>query len=163
MGVSSHKYPAIGQCCIHIINHKHLLCGASNPKTNNIIQEVLHMHYKTGIQLKFNMALLEIYRPWIIYESWYCVRRSISLCCIVLFDVDFQSCSIQALLSAFAYLTRVVWITSARSALCFNLTYTLKGMAPTPHVVMARSWKMWLEASLTSADLGTASVYCKST
>jgi hypothetical protein len=44
---------------------------------------------KPIIQIKFSMALLETYQPWIIFESWYCVRRLISLCYIVLFDANF--------------------------------------------------------------------------
>jgi hypothetical protein len=66
-------------------------------------------------------------------------------------------------LSAFAYVAQVAQITSARFLLRSNLAYTLKGMAPTPHVVMPRSQKMWLEANLTNAGLKNSSVYCKST
>jgi hypothetical protein len=36
-GVLSWKNPTISSCYIHNINHKHLLGGALNPKTNNII------------------------------------------------------------------------------------------------------------------------------
>jgi hypothetical protein len=66
-------------------------------------------------------------------------------------------------LSAFAYPVRVAWITSARFSLHFSLACMLKGMAPTPHVVMPRSWKMWLKGSFTSASLSTSGVYYKST
>jgi hypothetical protein len=33
---------------------------------------------------------------------------------------------------------------------------------PTPHAIMPRSQRMWLEANLTNVDLETSSVYCKS-
>ncbi len=66
-------------------------------------------------------------------------KGPISLRHTILFDANFQSHSIQAPLSAFAYLIRVAQITSARSSSHFNLAYTLKGMAPTPHTVMLRS------------------------
>jgi hypothetical protein len=56
---------------------------------------------KPRIQIKFSTALLETYQPWIILKSWYCVRRKISLCCIVLFNAIFQSFSIQAPLECF--------------------------------------------------------------
>jgi hypothetical protein len=36
------------------------------------------------------MGLVKIYLPWIISESWYCIRRPIFLCKIILFDVNFQ-------------------------------------------------------------------------
>jgi hypothetical protein len=110
-----------------------------------------------------NMALLETYRPWITFESWYCVKSPNFLRCTILWDADFQLCSIQAPLSAFAYLAQVIWITSARSSSHSNLAYTLKGMAPTPHAVMPRSRSMWLEVNLTSVGLGTLGVCCKST
>jgi hypothetical protein len=35
---------------------------------------------KLLIQIKLSMTLLETYQPWIISESWYCVRRPISWC-----------------------------------------------------------------------------------
>jgi hypothetical protein len=109
------------------------------------------------------MALSETYRPWIIFESWYCIRRPISLHRIILFDVDSQLCSIKVLLSAFAYLARINRITSARSSSHCNLVCTLRGMAPTPHAIMPRSWKMWLKASFASVGLSISCVYCKST
>ncbi len=62
--------------------------------------------------------------------------------------------------SAFAYLVR---ITSVKSSSHSNLVCMLKGMAPTPHAIMPRSWRMWLEVSFTSVGLSTSSVYCKST
>ncbi len=34
---------------------------------------------------------------------------------------------------------------------------------PTPHAIMPRSWRMWLEVSLTSVSIWISSVYCKST
>jgi hypothetical protein len=44
------------------------------------------------------------------------------------------------------------------------LAFTLKSMmAPTPHVIMPRNYRMWLEASLTSMSFGTSSVYYKTT
>ncbi len=39
----------------------------------------------------------------------------------------------------------------------------LKKMDPTHHVVMPKSWRMWLGANLTSVGLGTLYVYYKST
>jgi len=117
---------------------------------------------KLVIQIKMSMALLEIYWPWIIFESWYCIRRLTSLRRNILFDADFQSCSIQVPLNAFAYSAQIAQITSVRSSLCFNLAYMLKGMAPTPHAFMPWSWRMWLEATITSVGLGTLGVYCKS-
>ncbi len=71
--------------------------------------------------------------------------------------------SIQTPLGAFAYSVRVTWITSARSSSCSSLTYMLRRMDPTPHAVMPRSQRMWLHVSLTSVDLETSIVYCKST
>ncbi len=62
-----------------------------------------------------------------------------------------------------AYLAWIVRMTIARSSLRSNLACTLRGMAPTPHVVMLGSRRMWLETSLTSAGLSTLGVYCKST
>jgi hypothetical protein len=62
---------------------------------------------KLGIQIKFSMTLLEIYWPWIVSESWYYVRRLISLHHIVLFDVNFQSHSTQMPFNAFAYPIRM--------------------------------------------------------
>ncbi len=106
--------------------------------------------------------MLETYQPWIISKSWYYVRKLISLCRIVLFDVDFQSHFIQVTLNAFAYLVQVAQITSARYSLCSKLGYMLRGMALTPHAIMPRSWKMWLEANITNVSLGTSSVYYKS-
>jgi len=96
-----------------------------------------------------------------INHFWIMVLRKeanllISLRHIVLFDVNFQLHSIQTLLNAFAYPTWVIWITSARSSLCSNLAYMSRGMAPIPHVVMPKSWRMWLKANLTN-------VYYKST
>ncbi len=38
----------------------------------------------------------------------------------------------------------------------------LRGMAPIPHAIMPKSWRMWLKLSLTSVGLKTSSVYCKS-
>ncbi len=108
------------------------------------------------------MALLETYWPWIIFESWYCVKSPNCLCHTILWDAEFQLCSIQTPLSAFAYPTQVTWITSARSPSHSNLVCTLKGMAPTPHAIMPRSRRMWLEVSLTSASLWTSRVCCKS-
>jgi len=72
-------------------------------------------------------------------------------------------CSIQAPLSAFAYPTWIIWITSVRSSSRSKLTYTLRGMALTSHAIMQKSRRMWLDVSLTSADLRTLGVYCKST
>ncbi len=66
-------------------------------------------------------------------------------------------------LSAFAYLTWVIWIIIARSSLCSTLAYTLKRMDPTPHEVMPRSWRMWLKASLTNTSLRTIGVSRKAT
>ncbi len=89
---------------------------------------------KLGIQIKFNMALLENYQPRIIFESWYYVRRSIFLCYIIIsckFLVAFHP-------SAFKYLVWVAWIISARSSLHCSLACT----TPTPHAIMPRSWKM---------------------
>jgi hypothetical protein len=103
------------------------------------------------------MALLETYWPWIIFESWYYVRRPISLRRIVLFDVDFQLCSIQTSLN-FQNLARIVQITSARFSSHFSLACTLRGMAPTPHAIMLRSQRMWSEVSFTSVGLGTLGV-----
>jgi hypothetical protein len=57
---------------------------------------------------------------------------------------------------------QVSWITSARSSSHFDLACTLKGMATTPHVIMPKSCRLWLEANLTSASLSTSRVYCKS-
>jgi hypothetical protein len=47
MGVSSHKYFMIGQCCVHNISHKHFPNGASNPKTNNTKEEIFDLKLKT--------------------------------------------------------------------------------------------------------------------
>jgi hypothetical protein len=101
------------------------------------------------------MALLEIYWPWIISKSSYYIRRPISLCRTILFDTDFQSCSIQAFLNAFAYPIRVAQIINARSSSHSGLAYLLKGMVLTPHVVMPWSWRMWPKANLTNGDLKT--------
>jgi hypothetical protein len=95
------------------------------------------------------MALLETCQRSIISKSWYCVRRPISLCHIVLFDANFQLHSIQAPLSAFAYLVQIAQIKSARPSLHSILACTLRGMAPTPHAIMLRSQKMWLKVSFT--------------
>jgi hypothetical protein len=35
----------------------------------------------------------------------------------------------------------------------FTLACTLNGMDPTPHAIMPKNWRMWLEANLTSAGL----------
>ncbi len=61
-------------------------------------------------------------------------------------------------LNAFTYLTQIPRITIAKSLSHFTLACTLKGMDPTPHVVMPRSSNMVLGASLTSASLGTSGV-----
>jgi hypothetical protein len=39
----------------------------------------------------------------------------------------------------------------------------LRGMDPTPHVIMPRSWKMWLEVNLISVGLRTLGVFQKTT
>jgi hypothetical protein len=65
--------------------------------------------------------------------------------------------------SAFAYSIQIIQITNARSSLCSNFVCTFKQMAPTPHVVMPKSQRMWLEANITNVSLGTLGVYCKST
>jgi hypothetical protein len=65
-------------------------------------------------------------------------------------------------LNAFAYLFWVIQITSERSSLCSNLAYTLRSMAPTPHAVMPKNRRMWLEVNLTSVDLWTLGLYYKS-
>jgi hypothetical protein len=153
------------------INTPQLVNAASITSTTNTFLMVLRTlkqmtqynkyyiwNLKLGIQSKLSMALLKTYQPWIIFESKYCIRKLISLCHIILFYANFQLCSIQMPLNAFAYLTWVVRITNARSSSCSNLAYMLKGMAPTSHVIMPISWKMWLEASLTSACLGTIGV-----
>jgi hypothetical protein len=141
--------------------HKHLLGGASNPKTTTQYNKCCIWILKLRIQIKFSMAWLETYRSWIISESWYCVKRPISLHHTVLFHANFHSCSVQAHLNAFVYLTRVVWITSARFSLRFSLVCTLKGMAPPPHVIMPRSRRIWLKASFTNVGLSTLDVYYK--
>jgi hypothetical protein len=115
------------------------------------------------LQIKFSMALPKIYWPWIISESWYYVKKPISLCRTVLFDVDFQLRFVQTPLSVFAYPAWVAWITNARSSSHSNLVYMFKRMALTPHVVMLRSRRMWLKANFTSVGLNTLSVYYKST
>jgi len=66
----------------------------------------------------------------------------------------------------FAYLAqiiRIIRITSVRSSSRFNLAYTLRRMAPTPHAVMLRNQRMWLKISFTSVGLSTLDVYYKST
>jgi len=87
----------------------------------------------------------------------------ISLHCTILLEANFQSHSIQTPLSAFTHPSQVTWITIPRSSSLSNLVYTLSGMNPTPHAVMPRSGKMWLEANFTTASLSTSCVYCKST
>jgi hypothetical protein len=87
----------------------------------------------------------------------------ISLCCIVLLNANFQSYSIHAPLNAFAYPTWVVQITTTRSSSHSTLAYTLRGMDPTPHVIMPRSLKVWLEVSLINVGLITSSVSHKTT
>jgi hypothetical protein len=106
------------------------------------------------------MALLELTNH---ESSWYCIRMQISLCCIVLLNANFQSYSIQAPSNAFAYPTWVVQITTTRSSSHSTLAYTLRGMDPTPHVVMPISLKVWLEASLMNVGLMTSSVSRKTT
>ncbi len=65
-------------------------------------------------------------------------------------------------LNAFTYLVRVIRITSVKSSLRSNLACTLKGMAPTPHAILPRNWRVWLEVNLTSVSLRTSGVYYKS-
>jgi len=62
-----------------------------------------------------------------------------------------------------AYPAWIARMIIARSSLHSNLACTLRGMAPTPHVVMLGSRRMWLEVNLASAGLGILGVYCKST
>ncbi len=45
---------------------------------------------KLVIWIKMSMGLVKIYLPWIISKSWYCIRRLIFLCGIILFDVNFE-------------------------------------------------------------------------
>jgi len=120
------------------------------------------MKPKTWNSNKIEYDIVGIYRPWIIYKSWYCIRRLIFLHHIVLLDANFQSCSIQALLNTFAYPTWIVQMTTARSSLRSTLAYMLKGMDPTPHAIMPRNWRMWLKANLTNVGLGTSNLYYKS-
>jgi len=44
-------------------------------------------------------------------------------------------------------------IITIRTSSHFSLAYMLRRMDPTPYVIMPRSWRMWLEASLRSAGL----------
>jgi hypothetical protein len=83
---------------------------------------------KLGIQIKFSMALLETYWPWIVFESWYYLRRLISLHYIFLIDVNFQSHSIQMFFNAFPY---SVWM--------------FKSQVQGPHRILAwpTCWKGW--------------------
>jgi hypothetical protein len=87
----------------------------------------------------------------------------ISLCCIVLLDIDFKSCSIQMLLNTFAYLTQIIRITTTRSSLHYTLAYMLTRINTTPHVIMLRSWRTWIKVSLTNVGLGTLGVSRKAT
>ncbi len=116
------------------------------------------MKPKTWNSNKIEYGIVKTYQPWIIFYSWYCIRRPISLCHIVLLDVDFWSHSIQALLSPFAYLVQVVWITTTRFSSHSTLVCTLKRIDPTPHAVMPRSSRMWLKANLISEGLKTLDV-----
>ncbi len=55
------------------------------------------------------------------------------------------------------------FIITIRTSSHFSLAYMLRRMDPTPYVIMPRSWRMWLEVSLTSAGLGTLGVFHKTT
>ncbi len=55
-------------------------------------------------------------------------------------------------LNAFAYPTQIARMIIARSLLRSNLACTLRGMAPTPHVIMLGSWRMWLKVNLRNAN-----------
>jgi hypothetical protein len=101
-GMMSHKYPTICQCCIHNINNKHLLNGALNLKQTTQYKKYCIWNIKLVVQIKFSMALLETYQTQIIFKSWYCIKKPISLRYIVLWDGDFQLRSIQTPLSTFA-------------------------------------------------------------
>jgi hypothetical protein len=121
------------------------------------------MKLKTWNSNNIEYGNVRIYQPWIIFYSWYCVRRLISLHCIILLDADFQFCSIQVLSNTFAYLVQVIWIATIKTSLHSTLAYMSKGMDPTPHVIMPRSWRMWLEVDLTNVGLGTSGASHKTT
>jgi hypothetical protein len=48
------------KCCLHNIGHKHLPNGASNPKTLTQSNKYCIQNLKPKIQIKLNMALLEL-------------------------------------------------------------------------------------------------------
>ncbi len=77
-------------CCIKTPQLAIIACTTLTTNTSLVVLQTLkqitqYNKYciwilKPRIQIKFNMALLETYRPWIIFESWYCVKSLISLC-----------------------------------------------------------------------------------
>jgi hypothetical protein len=136
MGVPLYKYPWLANVASIASATNTSLIVPRNLQQTTQYNKYYIWNLKPIIQIKLNMTLLETYWPWINFESWYYVRRLISLHWTILFNANFQSCSIQTPLRAFAYPIWVIRITSARSSSHSNLAYTLRGMAPTPHVIM---------------------------
>jgi hypothetical protein len=121
------------------------------------------MQLKTWNSNKIKYEIVKSYQPWIISYSWYCIKMPISLHCIILLNVDFLFCSIQTPLSGFVFLVWVIQITIVISSSCSTLACMLRGMDPTPHVVMPRRWRMWFKDNVTSVGLKTLGVSCKTT
>jgi hypothetical protein len=136
MGIPLHKNPTINN-----VVFKTLAINTSLAMPRTLKQTTQYNKYCIWI-LKPKIKKKNVWHCWKFTDheySWCCVRRPNSLCHTILFDADFKLHSIQAPLSAFAYLVWVFWITSARSSSCSSLAYMLRGMAPTPHVVMPKS------------------------
>jgi len=118
---------------------------------------------KPKIQVKFNMALLETYRPWIILESWYYITRPITLHRIV-----FIWCKLLVTLHPSIYECFCISRLNRSNHKCkvfivLPLGLHIERDGPTPHVIMPRSQRMWLDVNLTNAGLNTSGVYYKST
>jgi hypothetical protein len=83
------------------------------------------------------------------FESWYYIKRPISLHWTILFCIPNTSYS--------NHKCKVLIM------LQLGLHIEEDGLhTPCSHAVMLRSWKVWLEASLTNVGLRTLGVYCKS-
>ncbi len=103
---------------------------------------------------------MEIYRPWMISESWYLDIASISLTRLHLLDSNVQFQAPHASFKSFVLATLLARIVSTRFSSFSRRAHALCGMNPTPHVGIPMMPNKISEAKHTNKGCLTCSIYC---
>jgi len=103
---------------------------------------------------------MEIYRPWLILESWYLDIASISFPQLCLLDSNVKFWMAHAIFKRFALATMFARIVSTRLLSFSRYTHALCGMNPTPHVGIPMMPNKISKAKHTNKGHLTYSICC---